>query len=1296
MKRLLWTMALLLTLGNVARAEKWSDSWADHCAAQFSSIDETNMVINITSEAELALWVAKAKDHVNGSDATYAGWTINLTKDLDMTGHNWEPLWRFAGVFDGHGHTISNLYVEKHPEHNEEDVYVGFFQSTMWSWVDIYDTDKGKNIGTVKNLKIASSTFKGGTCVGAIVARPNGIIENCYVGSDVLVQSEMNITWYDGTRMFVGAGGIAGETVLDNGVGEIRGCISLAQVEGGYHAGGLVGFNHHPVIDCLYMGNHVVKATVYNSGSRGWTAGEDGGLHQLRTFFTDQSLSPLNSTDKKALFYDISRAKNKGNLVKDYGMVKGYEKGVEYDGKFYTDDRMVQLAYDGEYYLIEDADDWRALASLVAYGIDFKDKKLKQTKDIFVDQCVGTSEHPFKGTYLGERHWMNTSIHKSNQDFVAPFSYVDGATIQDLYLFGGNSAFESTVGIIGGCHSAGLVGKVMGTSSTEKTTIKNCWVHTKVQCGLPSSGNGLDKDHGGGIVGHAGTSKLLIEGCVFDGDIWITSDDGANAYFGYIVGWADDFSTISSRIEIKNCVENVGFVDARLKNQAIGFCYRGIGDIPTFGGETCYSANQLAGGTAVYPVNFYGPVNYEFVATETNHYTYYQEEGLRKYLNFYGDGSFVIPDKEGNDLHLGCVGNQIRFKATSANKQLQINEVLFNNQVITPDDEGIYKITVVAGTNEVKCNMSRTKWTTKGLYAEEFASMDEGTKTITIETPAQLALLAWQCKDDEFTNPYIDWTIRLKADLDMSEYLWDPIREFCGIFDGEGHTIYDVNTEDTSADRVGLFGTNQGTVKNVRMSSNTFCELKGDENVGAVVGWNGGTVTGCYVDSKVYVSGKANVGGVAGRVEEGTVNGCVSAAKVADLDEENPSDYVGGVVGKLEKGSMYDCIYIGTRVESKGQHRGAYLGGKNDAGTSLSNCYYTQKELQSKNLDGVLAYTIKPKDDSFSIELADEVGNYDKVGLVTYQPGQAFKLGDDLYAPKSDNDVKLKIVLKDAACTVTAVSAEGLDFTLTRSNDRYLLPVTGDMVVTIQYSVPTIELQDNWSTPSNNTLLEQNNGKERNVKLSSRALYRNGSWNTLCLPFDVTLAGSPLEGADARTLQSSSFADGTLTVTFGDAVTTLTAGVPYIVRWPDAGSDLSQLIIDSPEFERVVIKNQSHPVRTDYVKFVGSFSPNIIHEGDKKSLCLGTGNQLKWADADVTIYSCRAYFELLGDLTADDVKGAIRLSFSDGETVGIISHETHETHVAHEAYYTLDGRQLQGKPVQKGIYIKNGKKIVIK
>ena len=41
------------------------------------------------------------------------------------------------------------------------------------------------------------------------------------------------------------------------------------------------------------------------------------------------------------------------------------------------------------------------------------------------------------------------------------------------------------------------------------------------------------------------------------------------------------------------------------------------------------------------------------------------------------------------------------------------------------------------------------------------------------------------------------------------------------------------------------------------------------------------------------------------------------------------------------------------------------------------------------------------------------------------------------------------------------------------------------------------------------------------VTLSGRTLYKDGSWNTLCLPFDVALEGSPLagDGVDVRTLE---------------------------------------------------------------------------------------------------------------------------------------------------------------------------------
>ena len=47
--------------------------------------------------------------------------------------------------------------------------------------------------------------------------------------------------------------------------------------------------------------------------------------------------------------------------------------------------------------------------------------------------------------------------------------------------------------------------------------------------------------------------------------------------------------------------------------------------------------------------------------------------------------------------------------------------------------------------------------------------------------------------------------------------------------------------------------------------------------------------------------------------------------------------------------------------------------------------------------------------------------------------------------------------------------------------------------------------------------------------LEGRTLYKDGSWNTICLPFDVDIESSPLAGGDARELNDAAFADGTST-----------------------------------------------------------------------------------------------------------------------------------------------------------------------
>ena len=87
------------------------------------------------------------------------------------------------------------------------------------------------------------------------------------------------------------------------------------------------------------------------------------------------------------------------------------------------------------------------------------------------------------------------------------------------------------------------------------------------------------------------------------------------------------------------------------------------------------------------------------------------------------------------------------------------------------------------------------------------------------------------------------------------------------------------------------------------------------------------------------------------------------------------------------------------------------------------------------------------------------------------------------------------------------------------------------------------------NTEDNSTTITGADGYVANVTLAARTLYKDGAWNTLCLPFDVTIAGSPLAGATARALTSASISGTTLTLTFGDAVTTLEAGTPYIIKW---------------------------------------------------------------------------------------------------------------------------------------------------
>ena len=216
-----------------------------------------------------------------------------------------------------------------------------------------------------------------------------------------------------------------------------------------------------------------------------------------------------------------------------------------------------------------------------------------------------------------------------------------------------------------------------------------------------------------------------------------------------------------------------------------------------------------------------------------------------------------------------------------------------------------------------------------------------------------------------------------------------------------------------------------------------------------------------------------------------------------------------------------------------------------------------------------------------------------------------------------------------------------------------------------------------------------------NVTLRGRTLTKNGDWNTLCLPFDVT---SILEGATVKELDAttSNLTNGTLTLNFKDETTKLLAGKPYIIKWT-SGDNLV-----NPTFSGVTVTSTT-PTAVNFSggSFVGQYSPFTI--GDTSTgtfdgnlnevILLSTGNRLGYSKNARTLHTFRCHFEI-PTTTGAPAMNSFVLNF-DGETTSLTPIPS-PTGEGSEYWYTLDGRKLDKQPTNPGLYINNGKKVVIK
>ena len=68
-----------------------------------------------------------------------------------------------------------------------------------------------------------------------------------------------------------------------------------------------------------------------------------------------------------------------------------------------------------------------------------------------------------------------------------------------------------------------------------------------------------------------------------------------------------------------------------------------------------------------------------------------------------------------------------------------------------------------------------------------------------------------------------------------------------------------------------------------------------------------------------------------------------------------------------------------------------------------------------------------------------------------------------------------------------------------------------------------------------------------------------------------------------------------------------------------------------------------------------------------------------------------------GDPASDSKVRAFNLNFASDESLqGVSAPSSDRDEAVDEAFYSLEGLRLQGKPSQKGIYLHNGKKVLVK
>ena len=940
--------------------------------------------------------------------------------------------------------------------------------------------------------------------------------------------------------------------------------------------------------------------------------------------------------------------------------------------------------------------DLAQLAYLVNNGSDFSGKTITLANDLDLSAhewvsigCYDATNqiyYSFKGIFDGGNYSISgMTINKPSANVLGLFGTIDnGAIIRNVILTSGSVTGHDSVG--------GIVGEIQ--NGNPACQIINCHVLP----GVTISGNS-------DVGGIAGYQYGTISGC--------SSGASANAgdVCGGLIGSLNKPLNKPESTSLANCFyygpdKTFAIVGRNLStNTNVSHCFYaanavgGVDQVEDSKDKAARVYSVTAGegvtisrsGTAAATyydgkLKFYGDDGCSFNGTE-----YVTEgttltisttsvfEGYHLAFNVQGTGATISGEEEMTktltvgtaDVTVSAVkGTPIDYTITynldggTASNPLtytvKSDDITLNNPI-----KAGYTFTGWSGTGlEGEANMNVTiakgstgersytaHWTSvigdtngdwNGHAATSFTTIDNDSKTLSIVSEAEMALLS---KD---ASTYADYTVTLTKDLDLKDYFWTPIAGFNGTFDGQGHTISGVMVNST-AEQQGLFGTigTAATVKNL-VIANSY--ISGGNNTGAVVGATDGTsedaslIENCHVMESVTITGTegANYGGIAG-FSGGSIIACSSAAMMSAQGNNTA-----GIVGS---GYMIDqCLYYGTILPA-------------DASTigTLSYGYVTNYQTYDATTTSHKYVRVYDADPGI---MGTATKEYSNTGYKVYEKGVSY--GGKFYTA-------VVAMTEDGITDLTAYAGQTIDVAFGRSFDA------------LGTSTGTVHAA------------------------------------TVCLPFSFAKPDASVGTFYTFGGVTKSGDDYTVTMTEVSG-TEITAGTPYMFVPASSGAK----VFENAAFT-VPSEGFTAAGKTDVGgwAFTGTYTKQTWASGQTR-LYGFAGKNFQTGGTDLndigafrrfdygTTAAFRCYLMApgaAGYLMAPGTAGtrgsgaalpeSMRVVFkgADGSITGIGTIDTmtgEATLDGNGPWYTLGGQYLQGKPSRPGIYIHNGKKVVIK